>query len=66
MREWERQQQADRRAVVEAARAKVEELDLLFSGWRRQQHAEPRIVYKTNENALIRPPDRLRYRISCR
>jgi hypothetical protein len=62
VREWEMQRLADRRAVVQAARAKVEELDLLLSGWRRQQRAEPRIVYKTNENALVRPPERLRYR----
>jgi hypothetical protein len=45
--------QADRRAVVEAARAKLAELDMFLDEARRRRRPPPRIVRKVNPNALV-------------
>jgi hypothetical protein len=61
--EWERQRQADRRTVVEAARVKIDEIELLLRTSRLQRRATQRpLIYKTHWNGLDRSPDKLRYR----
>jgi flagellar biosynthesis regulator FlaF len=59
----ERAQQTDRRAIIEQARAKLTEVEAQLAAARFQRRVSTRIVYKVRENALIRSPERLRYRV---
>jgi hypothetical protein len=54
----ERAQRTDRRAVVNAARQLLDELNA-----RLQRRDRPEIIYKIREDALISRP-RLRYRVT--
>ena len=52
---------ADRRAAIEAARHLLDAVEAQLAERRLQRASAPRIVFKTNENALVRPPQKLHY-----
>jgi hypothetical protein len=54
----------DRKATVEMARHKLDEIEMLLRNARLQRGATVRrpLIYKTHWNGLDRPPQRLRYR----
>jgi hypothetical protein len=59
---WQHQRDMDKRAVIQMARAKVDEIEVLLRNARLQQRASTRIIYKTKEDALV--ARRLRYHVT--
>jgi hypothetical protein len=50
---WQHRRDQDKRAVIAQARAKLAELDDYLAEARVQRSVPPRIIYKTNPNALV-------------